>query len=110
MPATPSTYAIGFLTYALANGFGYAALTALLLDLVSRRKYGVATAYAFLGASANLPSVYMTLLDGAGYKYAHVRGLMGFDATANAISAVVLLVVAAMLRKSWRTLAAAGGA
>jgi MFS transporter, PAT family, beta-lactamase induction signal transducer AmpG len=106
-PATPTSYAVGFLGYAVANGFGYAALTALLLDIASRRKYGVATVYSFLGASANLPVVYMTLLDGVGYKYAHVRGLMGFDAATNAISAVVLLLIAGALRKRWRPIALA---
>ena len=36
----------------------------------------------------------MTWLDGAGYKRGGARGLMGMDAAANGIFAVILLVVA----------------
>lgn len=94
---TPVSYAVGFLTYALANGFGYAAFTSLLLDLSARRKAGVATAYAILGASASVAVTYMTLLDGLGYKWAGVRGLMVADGGANVLSAAALLWLAKKL-------------
>lgn len=61
---TPAAYACGFLGYAVANGFGYAAFTSLLLDTASLRKHGVATTYFVLCASGSLATIYMTALDG----------------------------------------------
>jgi hypothetical protein len=47
-----------------------------------------------LTALGTLPVVYMTWLDGVGYKHAGVRGLMGTDAAANGVAGLVLLMVA----------------
>jgi MFS family permease len=99
---TPVAYAVGFLGYAVANGFGYAAFTALLLDTVSLRKHGIATTYSLMNASGSLATVYMTALDGIGYKHGGVRGLMGVESAANAISATLLLMIAAAVRKRAR--------
>ena len=50
--------------------------------------------YSLLVASGNLPVVYMTWLDGVGYKHAGARGLMGVDAVANGGTGLLLLAVA----------------
>lgn len=94
-PASPFTYAGGYAGYSLAAGIAYATFTALELDVLGKRRHAAGTAYSLLGASGNLPIVYMTALDGLGYKHAGARGMMGVDAAANGIGAVLLLLFAA---------------
>jgi len=93
-PATPFTYGAGYAAYALSTGVAYAAFTALVLDVLGRRHHGAATGYSVLVASGNLPVVYMTWLDGMGYKHAGARGLMGVDAVANGAAGLLLLMLA----------------
>lgn len=88
---SPLAYAGGYTGYALAAGIAYAAFTALELDVLGRRQHAAGTAYSLLGASGNLPIVYMTWLDGVGYKHSGARGMMGMDALANVLFGVVLL-------------------
>ncbi len=57
-------------------------------------RHAAGTAYSLLGASGNLPIVYMTWLDGVGYKHSGARGLMGVDALANGVGGVLLLAFA----------------
>jgi PAT family beta-lactamase induction signal transducer AmpG len=99
---TAWTYGAGYTGYAIAAGFAYAVFTALVLDVIGKRKHAAGTAYAVLVASGNLPISYMTWLDGAGYHRWGVRGLMGADAAANAGGAVVLLLVAVYSRRYWK--------
>jgi MFS family permease len=93
-PATPFTYAGGYIGYALSAGIAYAAFTALELDVLGPRPHAAGTAYSLLGASGNLPIAYMTWLDGVGYKYSGARGLMTVDSLANGIGGVLLLLFA----------------
>jgi PAT family beta-lactamase induction signal transducer AmpG len=99
--ATPFTYAGGYIGYALAAGFAYAAFTALELDVLGRRQHAAGTAYSLLGASGNLPITYMTWLDGAAYKRAGRVGLMGIDTLANGLGAVLLLIFAGSIARRW---------
>jgi len=100
-PATPFTYAAGYSAYAVSAGFAYSVYTALLLDVVGRRKHAAAAAYSTLNASSNIPIAYMTWFDGLGYKYWGARGLMGTDAVGNGGFALVLLAVAAFAGHHW---------
>jgi hypothetical protein len=54
-----------------------------------------------LGSSGNLPISYMTWVDGAADKRAGARGLMGIDALANGVGALLLLVFAATVGRRW---------
>jgi MFS transporter, PAT family, beta-lactamase induction signal transducer AmpG len=99
--ATALTYAGGYIGYALAAGFAYAAFTALELDVLGRRPHAAGTAYSLLGSSGNLPIAYMTWLDGAAYKRAGRVGLMGMDTLANGLGAVLLLVFAGSIARRW---------
>jgi predicted MFS family arabinose efflux permease len=93
-PATAFTYAGGYTGYALAAGIAYAAFTALVLDVLGKRRHAAGTAYSLMVSSGNLPIAYMTWLDGIGYMYSGARGLMGVDALANGAGAVLLLLFA----------------
>ena len=99
--ATPFTYAAGYSGYSVASGFAYSVFTALVLDVVGRRKHAAATAYATLNASGNFPVTYMTWVDGIGYKHWGARGLMATDAFANGGFAVILLLVALFAGHHW---------
>lgn len=98
-PATPLTYGAGYAAYALSTGIAYTAFNALVLDVLGRRERGAATGYSVLTALGTLPVVYMTWLDGVGYKHLGSRGLMGVDAAANGAAGVVLLLVAVYCAK-----------
>ena len=100
---TPWTYGAGYSGYAVASGFAYAVFTALVLDVIGKRKHAAATAYSVLLASGNLSISYMTWIDGAGYHRWGAKGLMGVDALANGGGAMVLLLVAAWAVRFWRT-------
>jgi MFS family permease len=100
-PATPFTYTAGYIGYALAAGFAYAAFTALELDVLGRRPHAAGTAYSLLGASGNLPITYMTWLDGVAYKRAGTFGLMGVDTLANGLGAIFLLIFAGSIARRW---------
>jgi MFS family permease len=94
-PLSGFTYGAGYAVYSIATGFAYAVYTALLLDIVGKCEHAAAFAYSALNASGNASISYMTWLDGIGYKHGGARGLMGMDAAANGIFAVILLIVAA---------------
>jgi len=99
--ASPFTYTGGYAGYALSAGIAYAAFTALELEVLGKRRHAAGTAYSLLGSSGNLPISYMTWIDGAAYKRSGARGLMGADALANAVGALLLLVFAGTLGRRW---------
>jgi MFS family permease len=99
--ASPWTYTGGYSGYALSAGIAYAAFTALELEVLGKRRHAAGTAYSLLGSSGNLPISYMTWVDGAAYKRAGARGLMGIDALANGVGALLLLVFAGTVARRW---------
>ena len=105
---TALTFGLGYSGYSIATGFGYAVFTALVLDVLGRRQHAAGTSYSILVASGNLPIIYMTWLDGVGYKHWGAKGLMSVDAIANGGAAIVLLVVAWYARRLWHKTEEAG--
>jgi PAT family beta-lactamase induction signal transducer AmpG len=99
--ASPFTYTGGYAGYALSAGIAYAAFTALELEVLGKRKHAAGTAYSLLGSSGNFPITYMTWIDGAAYKRGGARGLMGADALANGVGALLLLVFAGTVGRRW---------
>ena len=98
---TPMTYALGYSGYSVASGLAYSVFTALLLDVLGKRTHA-ASAYSILNSAGNVPILYMTWLDGVGYKRWGAAGLMKTDAAANGIFAAVLLLVAVFAGQYWR--------
>ena len=101
-PHTPWTYALGYSGYSIAAGFAYAVFTALVLEVMGRRHHAAGTAYSLFVSTGNLPILYMTWLDGVGYSYGAVRGLMTVDALANGMGALVLLLIARSAARYFR--------
>jgi PAT family beta-lactamase induction signal transducer AmpG len=101
-PPSPWTYGLGYSGYAIAAGFGYAVFTALVLEVLGRRRHAAGTAYSLFVSTGNVPILYMTWLDGVAYKHGAVKALMGVDAFANGAGALVLLVIAGYARRYWR--------
>jgi PAT family beta-lactamase induction signal transducer AmpG len=101
---SPVAFAAGVLTYQLLIGFGYAAYTALLLEVIGGKREVAATSYSALNSVGNVPVVYMTWFCGQAYKHVGPRGPMAFDALANIVGAMllsVLLVWAARRKNQW---------
>ena len=101
--ASSFTFAGGFFGYSVTAGIAYAAFTALVLEVLGKRKHAAGTAYSLLGSSGNFPISYMTKVDGLAYHRWGARGLMGADAFANGAGAIVLLVFAHFIGRRWLT-------
>lgn len=91
-PLTPTTYAIGAAAYAFATGFCYAAFMSLAFTLLGRGQATSGTQFTLFMAAVNLPVAYMVRLDGIGHGHFGVRGMLGVDAAANGIFAVLFLI------------------
>jgi PAT family beta-lactamase induction signal transducer AmpG len=100
-PSTSFTYAAGYSAYSFTNGFAYAAYSALILEVLGKRPRAAATGYSLMNSSGNVPLIYMTWLDGVGYRYGGAHGLMAMDAAASGLGGVILLWVARHFAKRW---------
>jgi PAT family beta-lactamase induction signal transducer AmpG len=96
---SPITYGVGYSGYAIAAGFAYAVFTALVLDVLGPQRHAAATGYSLLVASGNIPIVYMTWLNGLGYKHWGARGLMSVDTLANGLGGIALFIFAVYVRR-----------
>ena len=97
-PLSAATYLIGGALYALVTGFAYAAYMALALELVGAVSTANSTLFTLFTAAVNVPVVYMLRVDGAGHARFGVRGMLAADGLANAVAAVMLLVLMTRLR------------
>ena len=79
----------------MANG----AYVALVLEVLDKRKRGASTGYALMSSSGNVPPIYMTWLDGIGYRHGGARGLMATDAVFGGLGGLMLFAVARHLVK-----------
>jgi hypothetical protein len=73
---------------------------ALALDLVGGEAAAGSTLFTLLTAALNIPVVYMIRLDGLGHARFGVRGMLAADGLANAVSAILLLVVLRLVSPS----------
>lgn len=105
-PMTPATYAWGTLAYNFSNGVAFAALAALILEMVGHSP-AAATKYTLFIAVANVASNYVTALDGLASELRGwgSRGALAADVVLTAAGIAVLL---AMVRYTRRVGAAPG--
>jgi PAT family beta-lactamase induction signal transducer AmpG len=99
-PLTELTYEVGVSLYLAAAGIAYAAFSALELEVIGAAGRSAGTQHTLFTASANLPVVYMTWLDGQGYKRFGPRGLVGTDGFSNIAAAAICLL---LLRRTSKT-------
>jgi len=90
-PHTELAFIIGVLFYNGVAGVIYAAFTALSLELTGHGNPTAATQMALFAASINGAIVYMTWLDGQGYRLYGLKGLFLVDGLAATVTAIVLL-------------------
>jgi len=95
-PRTPTTYAAGVLTYALATGLAFAAYSTLVLFAVGRG--AASTKYAILNSLGNVPVVYMTAFDGWAHDRWGAAGMLRAEAALSAAAIVVGIVAVWLLR------------
>ena len=86
-------FAIGVSLYLAAQGVAFAAYSALALDLVGPGGRSAATRYTLYTAAGNVPIVYMTWVDGQGYKRFGARGLMGADCLLGLAAVLIFLLL-----------------
>ncbi len=88
---TGISLAAGALIYNALAGVCYAAFSALGFQLTGSRNPTAATQLGLFAAAANAAVVYMTWVDGQGYRLWHVRGLFLADGLAALGAAIPLL-------------------
>lgn len=90
-PHTPAAFIAGVLIYNALAGVAYAAFTALGLQLVGHHSTVASTQLGLFAAATNGAIVYMTWLDGRGYRHFGVRGLLLTDGLVAIAAAIPLL-------------------
>jgi PAT family beta-lactamase induction signal transducer AmpG len=90
-PPSQLTFAVGASLYLIAMGFSFATYQALTLELVGPAGRSASTRQSLYAAAGNAPVMYMTWIDGQGYKRFGTRGLLGTDALSNVIAASLVL-------------------
>ena len=90
-PLAQTTFAIGASLYLTTMGLSFATYQALTLELVGPGGRSAATRQSLYAAAGNAPVMYMTWLDGQGYKRFGTRGLLATDALSNVIAVTVVL-------------------
>jgi predicted MFS family arabinose efflux permease len=88
---TEPVFAAGASLYLAAQGLAFAAYVALALELIGPGGRTAATRYTLFNAASNIPLVYMTWLDGQGYRRFGARGLMGVDGLMGAAAVALFL-------------------
>jgi hypothetical protein len=79
------------LAYNGIAGVSYAAFTSLCLQLVGHSSPVASTQLGLFSASTNGAIVFMTAMDGLGYRHFGVRGLLLTDGLASLTAAIPLL-------------------
>jgi hypothetical protein len=98
LPHLPLVYIVSTLVYNLAVGVIYSAYQALGLELTGKSPVA-STQLGMFAASINANLTYMTLADGAGYRWAGVRGLYLIDGLASVVAILPLLFLVRRLRR-----------
>jgi MFS family permease len=105
-PMTALTFTWGTLAYNFATGVSFAALAALVLEMVGH-SVAAATKYTLFIAVANLAGSYVTALDGWASEWRDVgaRGALAADAVLTLAGIGVLLVMVWLTRRADRAVA-----
>jgi hypothetical protein len=101
-PALPWSTVVGVIADARTESLADGGIPKIL-EVLSRTKRAAATGYSLLFSSGNVSGTYMTWLDGMGYRYAGVRGLMGVEVIGNCVGGLILFIIARYFAKRWKS-------
>ena len=89
----PSVYLAGTAFYLATEGLCAARSVALIVEIVGQEARDASTLYSLLNAAVSLPIVYVTWLDGVGFRYFGMRGLLLTDAALNFLVFGIVVVI-----------------
>jgi hypothetical protein len=75
---TQAMFIVFTLLYAFIQGLNYASFSAVVLEAIGRG--AAATKYNIYASLSNMPTAYMTIVDGRAYDHWHANGLLAADA------------------------------
>ena len=94
----PAVYLAGTAFYLVTEGLCAARSGALIVEIVGPEARDASTLYSLLNAAVSFPIVYVTLLDGIGFRYFGTHGLLLTDAALNFFIFGIVAVVLISLR------------
>lgn len=97
MLKTPVTFVVFTVLYAFLNGFVYAAYAAVVLDAIGTKS--AATNWNLLASFANIPIMYMTLVEGQAQGRWGSAGMLYSEAALGVVAAAVFALVAVATRR-----------
>jgi PAT family beta-lactamase induction signal transducer AmpG len=89
----PAVYLAGAAFYLATEGLCAARSGALIVEIVGPEARDASTLYSLLNAAVSLPIVYVTWLDGVGFRYFGMRGLLLTDAGLNFLVFGIVAVI-----------------
>lgn len=98
-PQTESMFIVFTLAYAFLNGMAYASYSAIALEAVGL--HAAATQYNAYASLANIPVLYMGLVDGWAYTRFGPSGMLYVEALI-ALAAIVVFFAASTVTKRWQ--------
>jgi hypothetical protein len=101
-PRTETMYVVFTMTYALFNGFTYAAFSAVTLEAIGHG--AAATKYNLYASLSNMPIGYMTAIDGWAAARWGAGGMLYVEAAIALCAVLLFAVVAAYAAKVGRAL------
>ena len=89
----PAVYLAGTAFYLATEGLCAARSVALIVEIVGPEARDASTLYSLLNAAVSLPFAYVTWLDGVGFRYFGVHGLLLTDAGLNFLVFGIIVVI-----------------
>jgi len=89
----PAVYLAGTAFYLATEGLCAARSVALVVEIVGPEARDASTLYSLLNAAVSLPIAYVTWLDGVGFRYFGVHGLLLTDAGLNLFVFGIVVVI-----------------
>ena len=93
---TTTMFVVFTMLYAFIQGFNYASFSAVVLEAIGRG--AAATKYNLYASLSNMPTAYMTIVDGWAYDRWHANGLLGADALSGLVAVVFFTAVSIATR------------
>jgi MFS transporter, PAT family, beta-lactamase induction signal transducer AmpG len=100
-PHTEWMYVVFTMTYAVLNGFTYAAFSAVVLEAIGRG--AAATKYNLFASLSNMPIGYMTAIDGRAAARWSADGMLNLEAVVAILAVLLFAGVAAFAARSSST-------